>query len=381
MLKFIRSNESTPVTGQSLDHTQHIIEQGIAAGDHIGAQLCVTRGDDTLIDRAFGKARLGVEMTPDHLCVWMSSGKPITAVAVLQLAEQDRLDLDQPVADHIPAFKENEKDHITPRHLLTHTAGKRRVETGYPDATWEQMVSAVCVAKLRQGWTPEERGAYDASASWIVLGELIQRITGQRLSDYISDRVLDPLGMHDCYLGMPARTYHRRSRDIAVMHSTTGDEPRPLDWHTIRSLSVPMPGRNFLGPANQLARFYRSLLSGGSLDGQRVLQPRTVDDFTARHRTDVVDETFHHEMDFGLGVLRNLEDPALRATMPYGFGPHASELAFGHGGQGSSVAFADPAHDLAVALVWNGVLDEKRHQPRLRETLAALYQDLGLTAS
>ncbi len=66
------------------------------------------------------------------------------------------------------------------------------------------------------------------------------------------------------------------------------------------------------------------------------------------------------------------------AMVPYQFGPHASPRAFGHGGNQSSVGMADPEHGLAVAIVWNGMCGDPRHDKRLRETLAAVYQDLEL---
>ncbi len=65
-------------------------------------------------------------------------------------------------------------------------------------------------------------------------------------------------------------------------------------------------------------------------------------------------------------------------TVPYGFGPHASEQAYGHSGYQSSIGFADPEHDLAVGIVFNGMPGEKAHHKRIYSVLGALYTDLGL---
>jgi CubicO group peptidase (beta-lactamase class C family) len=98
--------------------------------------------------------------------------------------------------------------------------------------------------------------------------------------------------------------------------------------------------------------------------------------FTSAQRVGLYDQTFKHVIDWGFGFITNTQpdDPA----RPYGFGPHASPKTFGHGGSQSSVGFADPAHDLTVAIIFNGVPGEPRHQTRIRETLAAVYEDLCL---
>ena len=87
----------------------------------------------------------------------------------------------------------------------------------------------------------------------------------------------------------------------------------------------------------------------------------------------------------GVTAIRMLEwvDPARTRRLVFdeyhqGYGPHASPRTFGHGGSQCCSAFADPEHGLAVAIVWNGRPGEQRHDRRLRETLTALYQDLGL---
>jgi len=82
-------------------------------------------------------------------------------------------------------------------------------------------------------------------------------------------------------------------------------------------------------------------------------------------------------MDWGLGFILNSSLYGAD-TVPYSFGRHASPRTFGHGGAQSSVAFADPEHGLAVALLFNGMPGEARHHVRVREVLSALYEDLGL---
>ncbi len=126
--------------------TRAVIEQGIAAGLHIGAQVYVSIHAQPVADLAFGQSRPGVPMTPDTLMLWLSGSKPVGAVAIAQLWEQGKLGLDDPVARHIPEFAQNGKESITIRHILTHTAGFRWVETGWPTESWEQIIARICQA-------------------------------------------------------------------------------------------------------------------------------------------------------------------------------------------------------------------------------------------
>ena len=81
---------------------------------------------ETVADFAIGEARPGTTMSRDTMVTWFSMTKPSVAVAVAQLWERGRLELDDAVATHVPEFARNGKDRITLRHLLTHTGGFRR---------------------------------------------------------------------------------------------------------------------------------------------------------------------------------------------------------------------------------------------------------------
>src|SRR5204863_8448629 len=109
--------------------------------------------------------------------------------------------------------------------------------------------------------------------------------------------------------------------------------------------------------------FYEMLLRGGAFDGGRILSPQTVAAMTARHRVGMMDRTFKHIMDWGLGFIINSSqygDP----EVPYGYGEYASPHTFGHSGAQSSCAFCDPQHGLVVAWVCNGRPGEPRHLAR-----------------
>src|SRR2546421_12401723 len=105
----------------ALPRTTAAIERGIDQGLHIGAQLYVSRHGQVVADVAFGEAHRGVPMRTDTLMLWLSAGKPITAVAVAQMKERGRLDWDDHVARHIPEFAAGGEEAHTIRHILTPT--------------------------------------------------------------------------------------------------------------------------------------------------------------------------------------------------------------------------------------------------------------------
>src|SRR5215207_517825 len=106
---------------ERLPKTLSAIRRGLEAGLHVGAQLYVSFRGETIADVGEGIPRAGVPMRTDTLMLWLSAGKPVSAIAVAQLWERGLLDLDDPVARHIPEFGVNGKDVVTIRHILTHT--------------------------------------------------------------------------------------------------------------------------------------------------------------------------------------------------------------------------------------------------------------------
>lgn len=366
-----------------IPRTRQAIEIGIREGLHLGAQLFVSLRGEPVADGALGDDRPGVPLTPDHLMLWLSSTKPVAAVAVAQLWERAKLELDDPVARHIPEFGAKGKERITLRHLLTHTGGIRILDVGWPRDSWEEIVARICAMKPEPRWVPGEKAGYHQASSWFVLGEVIRRIDGRPFDRYAREEIFEPLGMADSWIGMPRDRYllYRETGRIGAMWDVDKagpTPPTPHGWNTeARCVSV-HPGGNGYGPMRELGRFYEMLLQRGSLGGKRILSPQSVEALTARHRVGMIDNTFKHVLDWGLGFIPNsaLYDPE---TVPYAYGHHASRRAFGHSGFRSSVAFADPEHGLAVALLFNGTPSNAAHEHRIRAVLDALYGDLGLT--
>ncbi len=373
---------TTAAEEHALPRTLAIVRRGMEERLHVGAQLYVSRGGEPVANVAIGEARPGVAMRPFTLMLWLSSGKPVAAVAVAQLWEQGKLALDDRVAQHIPEFARAGKDAITVRHLLTHTGGFRGLIGQWEDEPWERLVETICRAKLEAGWVPGRKAGYHVHTSWYVLAELVRRLDGRPFEQYVREQIFLPLGMGNCWVGgMSEAHYHAYGDRIGLMHDTTG--PAAKAGHALDTPAGCLqcrPGSNGRGPVAELARLYEAMLGGGQLDKRRILQPQTVAAMTAAHRVGMYDHTFRHVIDWGLGLIRNSARYGAD-TVPYGYGPHASDRTFGHSGSQSSTGFCDPEHGLVVTIVFNGMPGELRHDRRMKAVLTALYEDLGLAAT
>jgi CubicO group peptidase (beta-lactamase class C family) len=350
-----------------------VIAAGIERGLHLGAQVFVSIDGKTVADLGVGEARAGVPMTPESMVIWFSMTKPSVAVAIAQQWERGHLEIDDRVVDHVPEFGAHGKEAITLRHLLTHTAGIRGADaissTAPGDEYWDEIVAGICAVEPEADWVPGRRAGYHLTCGMTILAEIVHRLDGRRFEQYVRDEIYEPLGMTDCWVGMPAARFAAYGDRIGTMHSTSSGAAIPLGmFDTPEALRVCSPGGGGRGPVRQLARLYEAMLARGDLDGGRVLSPQSVEAITARHRVGLYDETFHAQCDWGLGF----------AVDAFAMGRHASPRAFGHGGALSAISFADPEHGLVAVVQTNGMCANDDHYLRLADITTTLYTDLEL---
>ncbi len=362
---------------EALPTAVRVIDEGMQVGLHVGVQIYVALGREIVADFGRGAAKPGVPMSENTLNLWMSSGKPVAAAAIMQLVERDLLALAAPVARYIPEFAAGGKRPITVWHLLTHTAGFRNVDIGWPQTSWDEIIARIAAAPLEPDWPLGQKAGYHPYSSWYILGELVRRLDGRPFSEYVREEIFLPLGMEDSWIGMPVERYRAYGDRLGIMIETSRASHPPHRYTTSEAASQCVPGGNAFGPMHDLGRFYHMLAAGGTWDGARILSEASVRAMTSRQRAGMFDETFRHTMDWGLGLI--VDGNRYGAdTIPYGFGLHASQRAFGHGGAQSSVGFCDLEHALVAAVVFNGMPGEPKHNLRMRRFLTAMYEDLGL---
>jgi CubicO group peptidase (beta-lactamase class C family) len=356
-----------------LSRVPELLERQREAGWHDCAQIYVSLRGEMLLDAAVGESRPGRDLLVDDVMLWYSSGKPLTTVAVLQLWEQGRLGLDDPVADFIDGWAAG-KERVTLRHVLTHTGGFPMLSDGTfdKDVTYADAVARIAAHPAE--WEPGTAAAYHASSGWKVLGAVVQAVDGRPVDQYLRGEVLEPLHMHDSSLGIPLEAqrelgdrlvpiawkghlFPRIDRDGALsMVPYRIDEVHNEPGHVAKV----EPGGGMRGPARELGRFYESLLGYGPT----ILDPRTVETMSAVHRYGIRDIVFGTSLPWGLGVAVE-------------FSGGTTRRAFGHGGMASSRGFADRECGLVVAVVTNGLPSFVPAEQRVLEITDAVYTALG----
>jgi CubicO group peptidase (beta-lactamase class C family) len=310
--------------------------------------------------RVFERA-LGPDATPDSTYLLWSSTKPLVAVALLQLCDEGKLELDTRVATHIPEFGAHGKHKVTLAQLLSHRGG-------FPDNTpelsralsrvsrdWNEALRFVC--DMQPAWEPGTDRGYHPSSAWFIAGELLQRLDGRPLYDSLRARVLDPLGLaRDAFtLGRPQELAAPPLR--VVTRDAKGAPPQAEAdfWNDPRTQSAVIPGANGIGRARSLVSFYRALLDGGRAANGRILSQTLLRAATFPHAVGIRDRTFLLDIPWGLGFHLKHVVPALDDC-----GTRATPGSFGHGGHFLvNTAFADPGKDLAVAILSNGLSEPR----------------------
>ena len=171
-----------------------LLERRRADGWHDGAQCYVSRHGDVLLDATVGESRPGRGLEPDDLMLLYSAGKPLTAVAILQLWEQGKVGLDDLVGEYVDGWGAG-KERCTIRHVLTHTGGFPNADSKLFDADvpYDEVVAHIAASPAR--WEPGTDAAYHPSSGWKILGAIVERVDGRPIDRYLREEVFGPIGI------------------------------------------------------------------------------------------------------------------------------------------------------------------------------------------
>jgi CubicO group peptidase (beta-lactamase class C family) len=327
------------------------------------SQICVLRDGQVVLDRAIG-------CRPDGLFWLFSASKPYTALLVHLLAERGKLSLDDAVAEYWPGFGIAGKEHITIRQVLQHRAGLPVARSRTLDALampdWHQSVHWIEQASPR--WPPGEVPAYHYISYGFILGELVRRVAGAHLPEFLDAELLRPLGLHDTYLGLPRTLW---SRHVPIRGRGVPGLVSQVFVNRLQTREAVIPAAGISATARDVARFYLALLRGGELDGVRVLQAATVAEAKRPSGNGEIDQFLLMPIRWSQGFQLGGLGPG-RATNP--MGQLSSPLAFGHNGSNCCIGWADPERDLVVAYLTD-ILSAgpagARHQSEVSDAILA----------
>ena len=355
---------------------KNLLEQQIQEGLHPGAQLCVAIDGEVIADFGVGETVVGsgVQVTNESIMPLFSSAKPITAVALGILVDSGLLNFDDPVISYIPEFGSHGKSSIQIKHILNHTSGLAEDALADGVTSRAEVIGRLIDSHTMEGWNPGARSAYIPTTGWHILGEVVERASGNSFNSFVKDFVLNPLGMNNTYTNVNPELATELGDQRALMHDSRR-EPMVVNMAYSPERLGPFvkPGSSFHGTARDMVGFYSMLLNDGvTSDCKQIISESTISALTMTNHEGLLDETFGVVMDRGLGFF--VDSQRYSPAVPYGFGASASSRTFGHGGKESSNGFADPERGLAVSLIFNGMPGESKHDRRLKQTLAKVYE-------
>ncbi|MAE96596.1 MAG: hypothetical protein CL910_18260 [Deltaproteobacteria bacterium] len=360
--------ESVGIDPEKLEALFERAEREVREGLLPSVQIAVARRGRVAGLRSFGtverQGRTG-PVTDDTLYCIFSCTKAITSAAGWLLVQAGELDLDACVADLVPEFGTNGKEGIRVEQLFMHTAGFpqapfRPAEFLDPEARRERF------ARWRLNWEPGSRLEYHPSSSMYVIADIIERQSGQSYGEFVRERIAQPLGLRDLWCGLPDAEQPRMA-DLCYRGEEMTDRefeelgiPRPpvtevteeavLGFNRPEVRRAGIPGGGGTTTAADLALFYQGLLGDAAGQGAGIWKPETLEMALQVRSGDLVDPLVGVPANRGLGVVIAGSD---RAVMR-GFGHTCSPQAFGHGGAGGQIGWADPATGISLGYCTNG---------------------------
>jgi len=369
---------------ERFESVRSALAQNVDSGEELGASIVVDLDGDSAVDIWGGykdEARTQPWERDTITNVW-STTKTVTSLAALMLVDRGELDVDAPVARYWPEFAANGKQDVLVRHLMGHTSGVSGLEQ--PAVVedlydWEKSTSRY--ASQAPWWPPGTASGYHALNYGHLVGEVLRRITGTTLKQFVADEIAGPLGA-DFQIGAAESDWDRIA-DVTPPPPLPFDlEAIGLDSPTVKTLTGPfveaqvantagwrradIGAANGHGNARSVARILSAVSRGGEVDGIRLLRPETLD-VIFREQSHGVDVVLGVPLRYGMGY--GLPVPE---TLPY----IPDERICFWGGWGGSVILMDTGRRLTIAYMMNrmgaGIIGSDRAEQYVRAIYAAV---------
>ncbi|MEO7999640.1 MAG: serine hydrolase domain-containing protein [Gemmatimonadaceae bacterium] len=321
------------------DSVQAVLLRAVADSAFPGAYAVVGTSHGIIAEFGAGKLDADDATRPNNRTVWdMASMSKLmsTTSAMIQLVGSKRVSIDSPVVYYLPSWKAAGTERITVKHLLTHSSGLPAGRPLYKEADTDTAARTLVYA-TGPVTTPGTKYVY-SDLGFILLGRLVQQVTGQPLDQYVEQHVFGPLKMTDTRYLPPASWLPRiapteidpwRGRHIrGEVHDENASRLGGVAGHA-----------GLFSSARDVARFAQMYLQGGSIDGTRIFDTATLNQFIT-----IQDKALSH---------RALGWETANGTNSAGH--RLAPVAFGHTGFTGTSMWMDPTRDLYVVLLSNRV--------------------------
>ncbi len=368
----IADNEINPEWLGLTEHDRDVIWKAVKdlyrTGAYPALSICIRRHGEILLNRSIGHAKgngpgeVGLEKvvaTPDTPFCLFSASKAITAMLIHLLEERSQINLMNPVSFYVPEFAAHGKKHITVQQILSHRAGIASFKNINPEVLFNHDEIMQLIYDAEPTDVHGRELAYHALTGGYVLGELVNRITGESIAEFMRKNVQEPMGMRNFNYGAQDDRYP----EIATNYLTGFPVVFPVKQFIKRVLGADLataielsndprfyqqviPAGNITATAEECSRFFQCLLCGGEHEGKRIFQPVTIERAVREVNATELDRTLLVPMRYSAGMMLG--------NYPIGlFGP-AAPKAYGHIGLTNNFCWADPERMTSVSLLTSG---------------------------
>ncbi len=362
------SSAEVGMCADALERASATLETAIAGGQIGAASLTVARRGKTIMSRGYGHMRPeagAAKVEADAVFLLASITKPITAWALMLLAERGLVSLDDPVVRYLPEYTGGLRAEVKVRHLLSHTSGMpdmlpENTELRRRHAPLQDFVQGALQTPLL--FQPHTQFSYQSKGT-LLAAEIVERVSGKHLRDFEHEQIFAPLALEASSLGLGGRDLSELVWCGAIAEKDEDKDARSWGWNTSywRDLGAPWGGMHSNGP--DLAVLMQTMLNGGSYGGVRVLS-------AAAAAAMVRNQNLYLHAPWGLGWA--LADSVVWNSC----GELVSPLTFGHSGATGTVAWADPERELICIVLTNERVDEGSLLRRVSNAVAAAVEEV-----
>ncbi|KAJ5491987.1 Beta-lactamase-like protein [Penicillium expansum] len=347
------------VCDPAFKRVRDLFEQRLASGEEVGASICVNIDGKNVLDIWGGHAD-AAKTRPweeDTLGVVFSTAKVVVAVAAMILVDRGLLDVEEKVSKYWPEFAANGKEDTKVWHILSHTSGVPHWDTRIPlETIYDTKTSTDMLAAQAPWYKAGEGSAYQVVCHGHLVGELVRRISGKSLKQFIADEITGPLGA-DFDLGVAEKDWPRTADIITCApaplppidpQSVAGKAlsnliMNPEDSQTPGFRGAEVGASNGFSNARALTRIGSIVSLKGTVDGKQYLGSKTIDQMV-QERMSGVDQILFFHVRFGLGV--GLSVPQVVTFIPEG------NICF-WGGWGGSIVVMDLDRRMTISYTMN----------------------------
>lgn len=356
-------------------------EENFRGGDEVGASVAVYIDGEPVVDLWGGYRDAARTQAWEHdtIVCMMSVGKGVSALCAHMLIDRGLLDLDAPVAKYWPEFAQNGKEGVLVRWILDHRAGVPVCDAAQPGDLYDFDAIVRAVEVQEPLWPPGTQPCYHTLTMGHLVGELVRRITGKSIGEFVRSEVSGPLGL-DYQIGLRPDEEARCADFIQATGGTVvakaASDPDSLlarawkaagtsrDFNARPYRTSEIPSGNGHGNARAIGRLFAALGRGGEINGVRLLRRETLE-------AAIEEQWFDREL-MGNHMFHMALGFILNSPGDFDVGPHA----FGHAGAGGACGFADMTHKLGFSYAMNHMHAGIDLGPRCRRLIDAVYASL-----